>query len=45
MYVSFWGWACEILGRIRLAREDALVEDVPGVVCSVKIVVSRAIQA
>lgn len=30
---------------MRLAREEALLDDVPGVVCSVRIVVSRAIQA
>lgn len=30
---------------MRLASEDAFVEEVPGVVCSVKIVVSRAIHA
>lgn len=39
MYVSFWGEEWEIFGRITLAREEALVLLVPGVVCSVRIVV------
>ena len=31
--------ACEILGRITEAREDAWLEEVPGDVCSVRMVV------
>lgn len=38
MYVSFWAVVCEILGRMMLARDEALVDEVPGVVCSVRIV-------
>lgn len=36
---------CEILGRITEAREEALVDEVPAVVCSVRIVLPCAMQA
>ena len=37
--------ACEILGRITEAREDAWLDEVPGDVCSVRMVVPCAMQA
>ena len=36
---------CEILGRITEAREEAWLDEVPGDVCSVRMVVSWAIHA
>ena len=43
--MSFCGDEWEIFGRITEASEDAEVEEVPGEVCSVRIVVPWAMQA
>lgn len=45
MYICFCGVEWEILGRIRVARFKAEVEDVPGEECSVRIVVLWAMHA
>jgi hypothetical protein len=39
VYVSFAGVEWEILGRMTEANDDAAEDDVPGEVCSVRIVV------
>ena len=43
--MSFWGEEWEIFGRIKDAKDDAEVEEAPGEVCSVRIVLPWAIHA
>ena len=45
MKVCLWAFECEILGRMMEVSEDAEVDEVPGEVCSVKIVVPCAMHA
>jgi hypothetical protein len=45
VYVSFAGVEWPILGRMTDASDEALLEDVPGAVCSVRMVTPWAMHA